>query len=304
MSGSDLLRRLPASARASLIASIVLLLAAFGAGSWLLGLAAVCALGVFARATYEARSPRDLEPWVWPEDFRSTAEQMTRPIIPTRDRVYLPDTGRGELAEIVTSPDELQRILTEKPPLWRWSAFTSILLQRRNSVQPRLRTCALGYQPGSGIPIDGPMYSQLAWTAMHDIADLVRQLEQFMLSPAFTGVFGPTTDEQTIDAESIAHIASRLMDYHGDLLTKAELCLQTPVATDVIVFAQDTGAFAMCPLVGYDQFITTMCDRVAQAQDLLPFADGPMSLDHVSLTIDLPDGLIDQIVLHINRFNR
>jgi hypothetical protein len=32
----------------------------------------------------------------------------------------------------------------------------------------------------------------------------------------------------------------------------------------VIVFVQDMGAFTMCPLAGYEQFIETMCTRFAE----------------------------------------
>jgi len=61
------------------------------------------------------------------------------------------------------------------------------VVQRRNNFQPRLRTYALGYQPRAGTPVGGRQYSGVAVHAMQDIADLVTQLEQFMLSPGFTG---------------------------------------------------------------------------------------------------------------------
>lgn len=303
VSGSNRLQQLPGLARVSLIAGIVLLLVALVAGSWWLGLVGVFALGVFGWAVYSVRQPQDLEPWVWPSDFRAAAEEMARRIDPTPKRVLPPDPKGPELAEVASTAEGLEHLLAEKPPLWRWAVFTSVLLQRRNAVQPRLRNCASGYQPGPGLPLDGQRYSGLAYQAMNDIADQVKQMEQFMLSPAFTGAFGTSGDEHDADADSIVHNANRLMDYHEDFLRKAERCLQTPVETVAIVFAQDTGAFAMCPLIGYDQFIITMCNRVAEGQELLPYARGTVELDPASLTIDLPDGLMEQILEHIKRFN-
>jgi hypothetical protein len=244
-----------------------------------------------------------MEPWVWPPDFRATAQGMARRIDPTPKRVLPPDAKASELARVAATAEQLERLVTDKPPLWRWAVFTSVLLQRRNAVQPRLRKCASGYQPGLGLPLEGQQYSVLAWQAMNDIADLVKQMEQFMLSPAFTGAFGAPGDEQDADADSIVHNANRLMDYHEDFLREAERCLQTPVETDAIEFAQDTGAFAMCPLVGYDQFIITMCNRVAEGRELLPYAHGTVQLDPANLAIDLPDGLMEQIMQHIKRFN-
>ncbi|MBU9766576.1 hypothetical protein FR943_22385 [Mycobacterium sp. TNTM28] len=299
----ELLNGLSTAARVSLIAWCVLLLAAFGTQSWWLGLAGACALGVAGQAAYRARRPGDLEPWEWPEDFRTTAEGMTRAIAPTRERTYLPDTAQDDIAEIATTLDELQRLLAEKLPLWHLAAFTSVLLQRRNRVRSRLRACASGYQPGPAAPLDGPHYAWLAWHAMDTIAGLVHQLEQFMLSPAFTGALSMSAGDGGPDAESVVTLAHRLMDYHETLLVEAERCLQTPVDSSLIVFVQDVGSFAMIPLMGYDRFIRTMCDRVGQAQELLPFAgENALSLDDAKLTMELPDELIDQIMVHMERF--
>jgi hypothetical protein len=297
------LRQLSGSARASLITGIVLLLVAVVAGWWWLGLAGVGALAVFGWTVHSTRQPRDLEPWVWPADFHATAQGMARPIDPTPKRILPLDAEESNLAHVASSAAGLGRLLAEKPPLWRWAVFTSVLLQRRNAVQPRLRNCALGYQPGPGLPLDGQQYSRLAWRAMNNIAELVKQLERFMLSPAFTGAFGTPENERDADADSLVHIANRLMDYHEDFLSEAERCLQTPVNADAVAFAQDRGALAMCPLVGYDEFVITMCKRVAEAQEVLPYAPGTVALDPAKLTIDLPDGLMEQILKHIKRFN-
>jgi len=69
------------------------------------------------------------------------------------------------------------------------------------------------------------------------------------------------------------------MDYHESFLTEAERCLQTAVETDVIVFFQDMGAFTMCPLAGYEQFIETpsrmsmqLCARRAIGSAMAPCA--------------------------------
>jgi len=178
-------------------------------------------------------------------------------------------------------------------------------VQRRNAVQARLRAVASGYQPRPGIQIGGQAYSQIAYRSENDVADLVAQYEQFMLSAAFKGAFGDAGTDTTADADAIVAVANRLMDYHDAFLAQAETCFQTPVEREVLAFVQDMGAFTLCPLIGYQKFIPTMCARIAEAQELLPYSSGrgTVLLDDANLEITLPDGLMESITAHIDRFN-
>ena len=276
-------------------------------GSWLLGLAGLGALIGGGWKIYSASRTKAVdEPWPWPADFRSLAEGMARPIDPTPKRVLPPNEKSAVVARVATTKVALERLIADTPPAWPWAVFTSVLVQRRNAVQGRLRTCASGYQPQPGIPpISDQAYSRTAYQAMTAIADLVAQLEQFMLSPAFTGAFGAIANESSADADAIVSVANRLMDYHESFLRHAESCLQTPVHAEALTFVQDMGAFTLCPLIGYEQFIPTMCARIGEAQDLLPYTerDTVVALDAVSLAMALPDGLTERVVAHITRFN-
>ena len=291
----------------ALAAGIILLLAAFGGRSWLTGLVALALLaGVGWRVyTKTAALNRTLEPWPWPADFRAPVEAMARPIDPTPKRLLPPHKDADQVAKVATTPDELARMIADKPVAWPWAVFTSVLVQRRNAVQMRLRSVASGYQPHPGIAqIGGRDYSQIAYRSLSAITDLVAQCEQFMLSPAFKGAFGESDADSNADPEAIVAVAHRLMDYHDAFLAEAERCLQTPVERDILAFVQDMGAFALCPLIGYQKFIPTMCARIAEAQELLPYSDGgTLLLDDVSLEISLPEGLSDRVVGHIARFN-
>ena len=292
--------------RVGLTVGVILLLMALGGKSWGLGLAAVAVLIVVGRMIY-ATPAKNLEPWPWPADFRAQAEALARPIDPTPKRILPPDDKASIVAQVAATKDAIARLSAEKPPAWPWALFASILVQRRNAVQVRLRGVASGYQPRRGVAtLSGQAYSQTAQRAMATILDVLAQMEQFMLSPAFKGAFGEFSIDggAEADAEAVSGIANRLMDYHETLLSQAESCLQTPVESDTLVFVQDTGALSLLPLVGYDRFISTMCVRIGEAQELLPYSSGGvLELDQVTLNVDMPDGLSERVVDHIKRFN-
>ena len=116
---------------------------------------------------------------------------MARPIDPTPRRVVPPHEKASEIAHVATSMEELTRLLTDKPPAWTLAAFISVLVQRRNALQGRLRTVSAGYQPDPWeMPISAQEYYALAHSAMVRIANFGSQTEKFLASPAFTGAVG------------------------------------------------------------------------------------------------------------------
>lgn len=292
----------------SIAAGVLLLFAAFGGGSWWMGLAGIGVLIFVGRILY-TRSLADkklLQPWPWPAELRVFAEGMARPIDPTPKRLLPPHENASLVAHVATTKEGLSGLIADKPAAWPWAVFTSVLVQRRNAVQTRLRSVASGYQPRIGaVPSSGQVYSQIAQRSMTKIIDLVNQMEQFMLSPAFKGAFGRKEGAEDADADAVANVANRLMDYHEAFLVHAETCLQTSVEAEALTFVQDAGAIAMLPLLGYEEFVVTMCARIAEAQELLPYGDGDtvMQLDDVSLAMTVPDDLSERFVAHMKRFN-
>jgi hypothetical protein len=308
MSVSTTLDGLSRGTKWGLAAGVVMLFSAMSSGSWVVGLAGISVLAAIGATLYAAhtKTKAELQPWPWPADLRAQAEAMARPIDPTPKRLLPPDEKTSMIAAVATTKEGLSRLIADKPPAWPWAVFTSVVVQRRNAVKSRLRAVVSGYQPRAELlPVSGKAYSATAYQAMNKISEIVQQMEQFMLSPAFKGVFGEGTGDGGADSDAIVSVATRLMDYHDALLVQAETCLQTPVGSEAFVFVQDMGAFTLCPLVGYQQFITTMCARIGEAQDLLPYTSGGdvIGLDDVHLAMTLPDGLTDRIVAHINRFN-
>lgn len=307
MSGAVALRGMSRGTLWCLIGGALLVLSAFGSGSWTSGLIGAALLSGAGWVLYtRARSAHPVGPWPWPPEFRARAEDMARPIDPTPKRILPPDEKSAIVAHVATTRDALDRLIVDRPPAWWYAVFTSVLLQRRNGVQARLRQCVSGYQPHPGwAPLDGKAYSQLAYRTMNDVADEVAQLEQFVLSPAFTAALRSPRDESQADPNAIVDVANRLMAYHQRFLTFAERCVQTPVKPDVRGLVADMNAFTLCPLMGIDSLIETMCARIGEAQDLLPHTtEGDViALDNASLAISLPVGLTSRVVAQIKRFS-
>lgn len=297
---------LPRRARLTLVVAALLLVVGFIAGHRVPALIGALALAGFAwmfhRSHRTRRAEAELEPFPLPADTLAAAEAMARPIDPKPRRTLPPHEKSAMIAAVATTREELSNLIADKPPAWPWAVFTSVLVQRRNAVGDRLRTLASGYQPRPGtVALSAQGYYSSVHPALSAVADLVAELEQFMLSPAFTGAFG--NGEADADAEAIVAVATRLMDYHDELLAHVEPLLQTRVDSDALVVVRDFGMAAMAPLIGYQQFITTMCARIGEAQDLLPYTDPDTTirLDDVRLELDPPKGLGERIFEHIDR---
>jgi len=128
-------------------------------------------------------------------------------------------------ATIVHTQADLDTLLAEKPPCWRWAAFASVLVQRRDRLRSRLRDDQLGYAaPSGGRASGGAEVGRFVLDRMDEMIALIKHVEDFMLTPAFVGVFGEPGDESSADAEGIVHTANRLMDYHDRFLGMVERC--------------------------------------------------------------------------------
>ena len=305
MSVTTTFRSLSGGAKLRLFGGFLLLLSGISDGSGMLIVLGIGLLASFAWTAYRAyQINAELEPFPMPADMRATAEAMVRPIDPMPKRLLPPHELSSMVAQVAATPDALKKLIADKPPAWPWAVFTSVMVQRRNAVQDRLRAVASGYQPRpGGNPLSGQAYFTVASAAIQAVTDLLEQLDQFVHSPAFKGGFAEDQSDDYADAGAIVSAANRLMDYHEKFLTQAETCLQTPVQRDVITFVQDTGMFTLIPLIAYDRFITDFCARIGEAQDLLPYT-GPetvIKLDNVTMVMDAPDGLMEQILKHMKR---
>jgi hypothetical protein len=216
------------------------------------------------------------------------------------------DTGTTypRTAAVVCTPEDLATLLAEKLPCWRWAAFVSVLVQRRAELQLRLHDNQLGYAAPSGERAPGGVeVGRFVLDRVDELLTLVGQVESFMLTSAFVGVFGEPRDEGSADANDILHAANRLMDYHDRFLGLAERCRGLAVPSRHAGLLRDLAHLMDAPLAGYRKFINQFVERVGEMPQMLRYGHGTVELDPVLLHIEADDKLLERISKQLNQIS-
>ena len=313
-------QRLAVIAGFSFVAGLaVVLLAAWG--GLLAGVVAAGALFAVGRALYP-RVTRSLEAeqerqrqvreraeqqnrWASRGDMRGVygtegAELMREvsppvPIVPPGDDL--------EVATVVHTPAELTAMLEEKLPCWRYAAFVSVCVQRRDAVAGRVRDARMGYATASGEVFSSDFDAGRFFTErLSEFTRLLDQIDGFMLSPAFQDVFGDR--EESADADGIVHAAHRLMDYHEQALALAERSRGAKVPLSCSDLQRDTGLLISKAVEGFYEFIETFTERLDEMADVARYATGDVQLDPVTLSIDNDDALMNRITRRLEQIVR
>lgn len=201
-----------------------------------------------------------------------------------------------EVAAVTYSAGNLDELIRLKPPCWRWAAFASVLVQRRESLLARLRDSALGFTTSTGRRLyTAADVRDFVIDRMDELSQLVAQVESFMESPAFMGMFGDPDDESTADADGILHIAHRLMDYLERFLELSEVCRGASAPSQYADLMRDCARLADAPLEGYRTFIDEFVARVGEMAELLRYAKGTVEVDPVVLEMEVDDQLLARI---------
>lgn len=208
-----------------------------------------------------------------------------------------------EVATVVHTPAELTAMLEEKLPCWRYAAFVSVCVQRRDAVAGRVRDARMGYATPSGEVFASDFEAGRFFTErLSELTRLLDQIDGFMLSPAFQDVFGDR--EETADADGIVHAAHRLMDYHEQALALAERSRGAKVPLSCSDLQRDTGLLISKAVEGFHEFIETFTERLDEMADVARYATGDVQLDPVTLSIDNDDALMNRITRRLEQIVR
>jgi len=223
-------------------------------------------------------------------------EVLPAPVLPR------PTPEDIEVADVAYTQAGLDAMLKRKPQCWRYAAFVSVLVQRRAAVGARLRDARLGFaEPSGETASTGYVVAHFFTDRMGELSEIVEQVDDFMLTPAFSEVFGDPHDGDSADADGIIHTANRLMDYHDRLLALSERCRGVTVAHRYAELQRDAGLLMVIPLEGYTTFIDDFVGRVSEMHDVARYAPGDVQLDPVVLSITDDGELISRVGRQISQ---
>jgi len=231
-------------------------------------------------------------------------EVIPPPALP-RQSAPRPPPEEIPVAEVVVNRAELDSMIAEKPQCWRYAVFVSVLVQRRAAVAARLRDARLGFaEPSGETASTSYVVAHFFTDRMAELSNIVEQVDDFMLTPAFSEVFGDPHDGDSADADGVIHTANRLMDYHDRLLALSERCRGVTVPHRYTELQRDAGLLMVIPLEGYHTFIEDFIGRISEMHDVARYAQGDVQLDPVVLSVTDDDELIARVGRQISQFAR
>jgi hypothetical protein len=188
------------------------------------------------------------------------------------------------IAQLATTPTQLKALIREKPQGWPQALFGSVLVQRLDPLQARMRDAELGFMTPNRF---GTMSARNLASEVVGLVDEMMATEQqvhgFMAAPAFMGAFaGP-------DPEAIKHIANRTMDFCERFLELSERCRALSVRSDQVDIVTDCAHILNGPLQSYREFIGDFVDVVNALPRVLQHASGTVDMGSLALYLSVDD---------------
>jgi hypothetical protein len=199
--------------------------------------------------------------------------------------------------ELQTTQEGLVALLRERPHSWRWAAFASVLVQRRESMETAMRDHQLGFAQPTGKRINTVAELQeLAADMLHDVTQTGQQINGFVLTPAFKSVFGPEDDESEADPDGIVHVATRLMDFYDRYLQLAQHVRGVSAPSDYVNVLDTCARLVDEPLAGMEDFIRDFLAILEGLPARIIAAKGQNIVQPVELRIHVNDQVLEDLL--------
>lgn len=202
-----------------------------------------------------------------------------------------------DIATVADTPEQLERLLEDKPHYWVLAAFASELVQRRNSLQPLVEGHRGNFKTYTERHVGSvDELEALYENVLREMLRLVEKLDRDMRSAPFQTLFA---DRELYDDDpnprTITDAASIVSDFYRANLLLARETRGVVAHDDYAGIIQDMAHLVDGPLEGVDQFITKLVGFIAALPTLQRHAGGRTEAHLLELEIDANDVLMKRI---------
>jgi hypothetical protein len=209
-------------------------------------------------------------------------------------------SGAVSTANIVHTPELLQRLLREKPYGWEPAAFASVLFQRAAAVEERRVQQTLATRSLTGPTLSsGRAVAQFAAEHIRERDVIVSELQSFIADPSFVAVFGADDDASIADGPGIVSAAHRLADYYVRSLELAEECQTCSVSVEYAELIHDCTQLLNLPLRDFGSFLNDFLECLADFQHRAMAGECDIKLDPVVYRITTDVRMVRSVMRRI-----
>ncbi|MGE2833754.1 hypothetical protein [Mycobacterium sp. SMC-4] len=207
--------------------------------------------------------------------------------------------GRSDavsVAMVVPTPELLRQMLQQKPACWSWAAFASVLFQRWAALEERkiAQVCDVPVAPSVQLRSASEV-AEFVTGQMRGTDDIVVQVNAFLGSPGFAGVFG-RADESDADADGILAAADYVADCYERLLELAEHSRRQSVPEQYTGLLADCTRFSNQHLQDFCGFLNDVLDRLDEMQNRVILGQKPSTGEPLRMRTITDDRLIWSIL--------
>jgi hypothetical protein len=214
------------------------------------------------------------------------------------------DDEAPRFGAVTDTPDGLDALLHDRPHEWRWAAFASVLIQRRNTLATDVRDHRIGYALPTGERI---RYMEelrdLVRECIYDTEALCQQMVEMILASGFMAVFGSRESDEGADADGIVHNANRVMDFYERLLQIAQRARGVSAPSEFLPVLSNAAHVVDKPLGGMDEFIDYYVDVVRLIPSMVLAAEGENLSEPVPLNLHMDNDLLRRIIAQLDELD-
>lgn len=200
------------------------------------------------------------------------------------------------IANIVPTPELVDRLIAQRPDFWPSAVFGSVLFQRMAAVEERRVEQVLATRSLTGRTLSSDRAVE-RFVAEHirERDNLLGEVQSFIADPSFMAVFGDQDHGGPADGADIKSVANRLADFYVRFLELAEECQTCSVPTVHAELIHDCVQLMNLPIQDFGNFMNDFLGRFAELQQRAMAGEGDIQLEPVVFRTTTDDRLVRSV---------